>query len=292
MNRRRFLPLIGALALAACGQEPQGGGSDASPVLYEVTGKDGAVEGWLFGTIHSLPGGVQWRTQELDSVVDKADLLVVEIAALDDNAAIGKVFANLAGSPEQPDIGMRVDSEHRPDLFALIERGGYSPGDFAGIETWAVALMLAQVDDDGSSRHGADRALLADFKGREIRELEGAERQLGIFDQLPEQDQSDLLSGVIAETKKRDEDPDRLRRAWLSGDEDALVEASQTGILADRELRQALLVGRNRDWVAQLDAMLKQKPRPLVGVGAAHLVGPDGLAALLEQRGYTVRRLQ
>ena len=40
------------------------------------------------------------------------------------------------------------------------------------------------------------------------------------------------------------------------------------------------------------EILLKQTPRPLVGVGAAHLVGPDGLAALLEQRGYTVRRLQ
>ena len=101
-----------------------------------------------------------------------------------------------------------------------------------------------------------------------------------------------MLEGVISEAGKRASDPERLRRAWLAGDETVLVEATKDGILADPELHEALLVGRNRKWAAQLDAMFRQPAMPFVAVGAAHLVGPDGLAAMLERRGYTVQRVQ
>jgi uncharacterized protein YbaP (TraB family) len=37
--------------------------------------------------------------------------------------------------------------------------------------------------------------------------------------------------------------------------------------------------------------MLKDAARPLVAVGTAHLVGPEGLAASLRARGYRVTRI-
>ena len=67
--------------------------------------------------------------------------------------------------------------------------------------------------------------------------------------------------------------------------------AERTGILADPNLRAALLVERNRRWAAALVPLLEQPARPLVAVGTAHLVGPEGLASLLEAAGYRIRRL-
>jgi Uncharacterized protein conserved in bacteria len=37
--------------------------------------------------------------------------------------------------------------------------------------------------------------------------------------------------------------------------------------------------------------MIKQGENPLIVVGAAHLVGKDGVIELLKQRGYTVEQL-
>lgn len=286
-------PLL-ALALGACG----GGASDEpehpapAPLLYAITSPNGTIEGWLFGTIHTLPDGVDWRTPAIEEAVAEADLLVVEIAELDDQAAIAQTFAALASTPGQPEIASRLPPDLRPQLAALISARGHDPEDFAATETWAAALMLAQSEDGGAASNGADRALLGDFAGREVRELEGAARQLGIFDQLPQRDQRDLLAGVIEEARLREADPERLRRAWLAGDEAALAAATTTGILADPELRQALLVDRNRAWARQIKPLLEDAPQPLVAVGAAHLVGPDGLAELLRQGGYRVERVR
>jgi len=62
--------------------------------------------------------------------------------------------------------------------------------------------------------------------------------------------------------------------------------------MAYPELYEALLAGRNRAWMKEIDDLLADGPNPLIAVGAAHLVGPDGLATLIEQRGYTLTRLQ
>jgi uncharacterized protein YbaP (TraB family) len=54
---------------------------------------------------------------------------------------------------------------------------------------------------------------------------------------------------------------------------------------------QRLLVDRNRAWLPKLDALFTRSGRAFVVVGAAHLVGPDGLLAMFRARGYQVAQL-
>ena len=52
-----------------------------------------------------------------------------------------------------------------------------------------------------------------------------------------------------------------------------------------------LLVDRNKDWIPKIEALFSRKGRAFVVVGAAHLVGPDGLLALLKAKGYKIEQL-
>jgi uncharacterized protein YbaP (TraB family) len=54
---------------------------------------------------------------------------------------------------------------------------------------------------------------------------------------------------------------------------------------------QRLLVERNKNWMPKIEALFTRRGRALVVVGAAHLVGPDGLLAMLKAKGYTVEQL-
>ncbi len=285
-------PLL-AIALVGCSDAPgeATGGSPPNPLLYEIASADGAVEGWMLGTIHALPSGTRWRTPAIAAVVDEADLLVVEIAALDDRAALAKTFARLANSSGLPPLNQRIGPDLAPALDALIARGTLDPDRYRTTETWAAALTLAQIGAEGDPANGVDRALIRDFAARPVRELEGGAVQLAIFDRLPESEQRDMLAAVIRESQRAEANPGKLLRAWLKGDLQALEAANRTGLLADPELRDALLVQRNRAWLAAVQPMLSAKPRPLIAVGTAHLVGPEGLASLLQAQGYRVRRL-
>lgn len=282
------------LALAGCSDapgEPAAQGPPPNPLLYEIASVDGTVEGWLFGTIHALPDGTDWRTPTLSRTVKRADLLVVEIATLDDRKALAKTFAALGTKPGQPALDRRLPPDLQAPLVDLLERGNMDADAFAATESWAAALMLAQIDAVGDPANGVDRALIREFPATSIRELEGASPQLTIFDTLPEAEQRRLLAAVVREAGTAETRGAELREAWLTGNEAKLEAANTTGFLTNPALREALLVARNRRWNRAIAAILNEAPRPLVAVGTAHLVGPDGLAAMLRARGYRVRRL-
>lgn len=282
-----------ALTLAGCSNASGGeaAGPPPSPLLYEIARADGTVEGWMVGTIHALPPDTRWRTPAIDQVVEKADLLVVEIGKAKGRDQGPAIYSSLAQSPGLPPLDQRLPPDLRPQLAALMARGGVDVSDFAADETWAAAIALARIDATGDTAHGVDRALIADFAARPVRELEGLRGQLSIFDRLSEGDQRGMLAAVVRESERGRKDPERLQRAWLAGDAATIEQSTHEGLLAEPGLREALLVGRNRAWIAVLAPMLDRPPRPLIAVGAAHLVGPDGLVALFEAQGYSVTRV-
>ncbi len=289
---RAALGLLAALALTACGKAERTDLPAPTPALWQVTAPDGKPAGWLFGTIHALPEGAKWRDPAIEKAIVDADLLVVEAKDLNDSGKLSAIFTRLSHTADLPPLSERVPAAMQGRLQALLKKGGYREADFKAIETWGAAIMLAQLADDSIGENGVDRALLTDFKARPIEELEGVEGQFTIFDRLPEADQRDLLGAVVEEDTMDADDSARLAKLWLKGDMDAIAREGDDGMLADPELKQALLVDRNRAWADKLLALYAQGKRPLVAVGAAHLAPPGGLPELLAAKGYKVARVR
>jgi uncharacterized protein YbaP (TraB family) len=155
-----------------------------------------------------------------------------------------------------------------------------------------VALALAAALSVGETENGVDRALLAGRAGRRVVELESYRDQLAIFDRLPAAEQLDMLEIVAAGADRAAAESARQLAAWRTGDTATLEAAMETGLLADPELREALLSARNRAWTEKVDELLKGGGSLFVAVGAAHLIGSEGLAAALRERGYIVNRVQ
>ncbi len=277
--------LLATLALAGCA--PERSWPEPTPALWEVTGPDGE-RGWLFGTIHALPGGAEWRTGAVDEALAAADVVVVEVAELGDGQAARAAFAERSRTAGLPPLSRRVAERERPALARLMDRAGMDDRDFADVESWAAGLLLAAAVRDGDPANGVDRALLA--QGKPAIGLEGFAAQYDRFDSLSEADQADLLAGIAREAEGGAQD-ERIA-AWLTGDIAALERDTLAGILAYPRLREALLDSRNRAWAERIDELLRAGRRPLVAVGAAHMFGDQGLPALLRQRGHAVRRIQ
>lgn len=280
MRLRGFwLPLAGALALAACGEPPV----PAKPALWEVTGPKGE-RAWLFGTIHALPRPAAWHSPAIDAALGGADRIVVEVASVDP-----KVFAELARTPGQPPLSSKVPSALRTRLLEELKTAGLDENRFANLETWAAAMTLAQGNAKGlDPANGIDRAVMALAGQRPVVELEGTRGQLSIFDRLPEAEQRDLLAAVVADPAQSGSPAE----AWLKGDVAAIERETHRGLLADPELREALFTARNRGWTERIAAMLARGQKPFVAVGGAHMAGHEGLPALLAAQGYVVTRVQ
>ena len=275
------------LLLSACSDEPV----PADPAIWRVDGPEGQ-QAWLFGTIHGLDKPADWQTAAVARALTSADVLIVEVAGLEDQAAMARTFARLARTPDLPPLLQRVTPPAREALARLMRQHGLDEKQFAEVETWAAALTLARAAGSANkAKHGIDRAVMRAFAGRPVIELEGADAQLRIFDRLPEKEQRDLLEAVIADADAAMGDTADLPRAWREGDMAAIERESRKGLLADPELRQALFTTRNLAWRDRIIGTMREGRRPFVAVGAAHMAGADGLPRLLAAKGYSVTRL-
>ena len=286
---RRFV-VTALLALAACQSAPA---EQKHPALWEVTAPDGA-KGWVFGTVHALPDGLEWQTPAIDRAVAQSGTLVLEIVDPGDESAARAAFVRLGTTPGQPPLESRIEPKLRPALRAALAKVRLQPAQFASLEDWAAALTLSfalEAARGYDPENGADRALLALAGQRPVVGLETLEGQLGMFDALSAREQRTLLGAMVAESTGDVADK-QLVKAWAEGDVATLDREAHDGMLADPRLREALLVARNRRWADQVAAMLTADKRPFVAVGAAHVAGIDGLPGMLAARGFGVKRVQ
>jgi len=289
--RHLAILFLGALWLTGCSapdplaehEWPQ-----ALPALWEVEDQESGHKAWLFGTVHALPDGLNWQTEAVDSALASAGLLVVEIAGLGDSSRAASEFEARAYSDTLPPLLDRVPAEDRPLVADLLARAGESEASFGRTESWAAAMILSGEIRSGNVAYGVDRALIA--RGLPVAGLEDHAVQYELFDALPAAEQADMLVAVAREA--RDYDPVAPLEAWLSGDMESLLALGEAGMLGDAELRAALLDDRNRQWVSIISGRIDRDERPFVAVGAAHMLGENGLPALLEAEGFRVTRTQ
>ncbi|MEW4466846.1 TraB/GumN family protein [Parasphingorhabdus sp. JC815] len=298
-----LLSLIAAVSLSACSNASQvvqlDTVTEGKPALWKITGTKPEQTGtaFMFGTIHILPKGVNWRTPILETALSESDTLVIEVLGLEDTANAARIFSKLAISPDQPEIEKRVKPSLHADLDTVINNSKIPTFALNRMESWAAALSLASAQTNNlglESSEGVEKKLVAQFEGfkKPIEGLETIEQQLGYFDTLPETQQRAMLASVVEEAGEAKTSFEKLFNAWISGDTDTMLELSSGGILEDPQTREKLLVLRNRNWAEQLDKKLRNPQIYFVAVGAAHLVGPDAVQTMLEKRGYKIQKIQ
>lgn len=297
LTRWLMLPLL--LLAQACSAFPSmaawDGPKKGTPALWHVEGEGG--EAWLFGGIHALPANIKWITPKMKRAMDSSDRLVLEVVGLEDSATITKTFQELGNSPDQLPLAERLPADLRDAGEKLRAKGRLNPARFETLESWAAAITLAgaaTANLDMVREAGVERVLAKRYRNRDkpVIGLETAARQFTYFDQLPEDDQRAMLASVIADADNAPAAYREMIIGWLTGDVDRLAEAANRGLLQRPQIREQILVRRNRDWTDQITDMMRLGATPFVAVGAAHLAGDDSVQSMLEARGYTVTRLQ
>ncbi|HUG45992.1 MAG TPA: TraB/GumN family protein [Sphingomicrobium sp.] len=309
---RQALGLAAPLLLAACAAVPpaparataQAPAQAAQPVPVEIARpamwalSDEDTTIYLLGTIHLLPPNTVWRTPVIDRAIADSDSLIIETIIDPDNPAeLIQALMILGRSPGLPPLVERIDPARRPALQAAIAKSGMPPAVFDQMETWTAAFTLLGVkfkEIGIAGQHGVEETLrnLFSAAGKPIGQLETNMEQLGYFDTLPESAQLALLEGAIETSDDISMDFDAMLKSWASGDVDAIAETFNRSLAPSPELREALLERRNANWSRWIVQRLDQPGTVLLAVGAGHLAGDDSVQAMLEAKGYRVRRVQ
>ena len=265
----------------------------ATPALWKLSDDDTTI--YLFGSFHALPDDVDWQTPELETAIDAADELVLEVKT-DDVTSVASAFTKLAVSPGLPPLADRVPKDKRDELKTFVDKSGLPSVSLDAFETWAAGITLTGVilqETDFAAENGVEGVLTKRFraKGKRIGQLETIEEQLGLFDGLSEEDQRSFLVSVLDNPKALNTELEQLLDVWSNGDQDAIGRLFDKELREEPGLRAVLLTKRNANWVEQLEKRLDTPGTVLVAVGAGHLAGPGSVQELLAKRGITVTRL-
>lgn len=288
----RRLPGLCALILvalsAACAPPP----AQAQPAVWIV--RDHDSEMLLFGSIHLLPPGLDWRPAALDAALAKADDLWFELPvdpATEQEAA--RLAMRLGVLPPGPGLYERLPEDSRLRLGRMAVKYGLPPNVLDQLKPWFAEVMLVttMVGAQGADiANGVEQQVSATAPPGVRREaLERVEDQLAAFDHVPMEEQ---LASLAYNLQAMEEDPeafDRLVAIWMSADLAALeAEAVAPLEAVAPALYERLIVARNAAWLAQLQDRLEGSGRTVVVVGAGHLVGEVGLPERLRALGYEV----
>lgn len=264
--------------------------------LWELEGEAANIR--LLGSIHFLRAEDYPLPEAIGKAYREADILVTEIDLddLDPLAAQASMRA-LAIDPGGRDLARLLGPADYAKVRAGVRSLAIDPAVLAAYEPWYAALQvtqlrLQQLGFDPGYGVEARLMMLAAADGKEVRGLETLEDQLGALDSLPDPAQREFLLTTIDEAAEIENGIDEILQAWRTGDTRTLERELLAGLDEQPALRQRILVDRNRRWVEQLRGKAGDGTRYLVVVGALHLVGPDSVLKMLEQRGIGNRQLR
>lgn len=303
------LALIMLISLAACAKksaEPEEA-PGSTPLLYKVTDSQGHVV-WLFGSIHvatedmyPLPNYVMDAYKEADALAVECDV----IAAEEDLSGMIDLVQSMMYSD-----GTTIADHISPETYEaavdiLRENNYYFPAlDYYTPMFWATFIETFLYTNLGfDSEIGIDMTLLTKAKeeGKPILEIESVEFQYSMLADFSSELQELMLESSI-ETYSNPLAKvsfNTLVNAWKEGDEAVLsvmlnsdssgLEESEQALM--EEYNQAMITDRNISMADFAEEQLASGEKVFICVGAAHIVGDGGMADLLQQRGYTVEKV-
>jgi uncharacterized protein YbaP (TraB family) len=125
-----------------------------------------------------------------------------------------------------------------------------------------------------------------------VGELETVQAQIDYIANMGEGNESEFIMLSLSDMQEIATTMDDLISAWRTGNNNELAELFVDDMKAEsEELYDSLLVERNLNWLPIIEQMFSQDGNEFVLVGAAHLVGDDGLLSMLQAKGYQVEKL-
>jgi uncharacterized protein len=259
--------------------------------------RKGGHDSYLYGTLHV--GRALWMVPgpQLAAALRASDTLALELDPLDPQVQ-ATMRASLAGRPAvalPPALRQRLDQQLARECLTSIA------ADLGPAEMQVMGLATLVGRRDGYDPAFGSEVLLsamAHANGIPVQSLETVDQQLDAL----------LAPDAVQAVKAVEEGLDDVEsgsqarvllatvKAWDRSDITALenytawCECTETPLA--RAQMHRLLDERNPLMARGIDQLHKGGKRVLAAVGSLHMVGPQGLPALLAKQGYTVKRLQ
>jgi uncharacterized protein YbaP (TraB family) len=252
---------------------------------------------YLVGSVHLLTPDYYPLDPAFDEAYKSSDVLVEELDMSEMLAANSQMAMLTRGMLP---AGQTIDKVLSADTMSAVVKKlsdlGMPLDPMKQFKPWLLSLILqgfewqkAGFDADlGLDKHFYD---LAVGEGKQVQGLETLAFQLSRFDDMSMDMQDHLLSETLKELETTKTSFIRMADAWKTGDVPTIERLVLKDLKAEPQMYDRLLIERNRTWLPKIEALFSRPKPAFVVVGAAHLVGSDGLLQMLKAKGYKIEQL-
>ena len=254
--------------------------------------RDGRTS-WLVGSLHvltkdayPLPGSMDKAFEQAKTLMEETDVNELSSPDMIGIVATKGLFTN----------GQTLESVLPRDAYTRLAQRMTATGlpieMVKMMRPWMVELTLSGLE---LQRAGFDPDLGIDVhyrrkaaqNGMALNMLETAAEQIDYLAGLPLDVQVSQLQQTLTEGDAELREVREIAAAWRAGDTAAIERLLLKGMKESPAYYQSLVVDRNRRWIPRIESCLSTGSCFVV-VGAAHMVGSDGLIAMLKQKGYRI----
>ncbi len=261
---------------------------DGNTLLWEVSGNGLASPSYIYGTFHLMCKDQVHISENLITALSRSKEVYFELDLDDLSSTLGALFLmNMKNDTRWKDLYNEADLKTVTAYFrdtlkmplAMVEKMKPS---FAESMLYPKFLNCKNIT-------GVEQEILALAKkeNKEIKGLETVAFQMSVFDSIPYKEQAQSLLKTIDSLQQSKIFFDSLVHIYNSQNLSAMEAAFSKPEYSMADNMDILLNKRNINWVSQFKKIFAGQP-VLVAVGAGHLVGDQGILALLKKENYTV----
>ncbi|WP_229213526.1 TraB/GumN family protein [Duganella sp. BJB488] len=257
---------------------------------------------YLFGTIHVGAPDFYPLEPRIAAALKKAPVLALEIDPLGDQQNLMRAVQRHGMLAKGGPAGPELSADWRLRLDRLLKQYNIEPETVAAMKPWLLASLLTVSE---FSAQGYEAALAVDShlskqahqRGQKVVELESAESQMALFDQMSAEEQLVFLQEAIAgiEDKEQANQAREIADAWRKADVVALdalaLKAEMDDTYSGRFVQKVLLDSRNPTLADGMVKLMARENNCVAAIGVLHLIGKGSVPELLRKRGLSVERI-
>jgi uncharacterized protein YbaP (TraB family) len=285
------IALAAAVAVSSAAAVAQSG---AKSFLWKV--QSGSAVLYLAGSVHALTAANYPLNPAYQRAFDASGALVEEIDLSEADPLSGGLTLLAKGMyTDGRTFSTAVSKETAAKVAARLTNSPFALDLIQPMKPWMVMMLLETLElqaggfdaNLGLDKFFYDKATAAK---KTVIGLETAASQIDRFDKMPDAVQEQMLVSALAEKDAERANLSALISAWQRGDAPAMEQLMLQSFQGNNAAYASLITERNRNWMPQLEACFRRPSPCFVIVGAAHVIGPDGLLAMLRQKGYKIEQ--
>jgi uncharacterized protein len=264
--------------------------ANSKSLMWELTGNGITQPSYLFGTIHiNCQNRLKFSPKRQESFA-KAQQVYLEID-FDDPTLQSQISQNTQLPPGK-NLRQLLTPKQYKQARKYFQDKLKLPLEFFSTTRPFILASLAIPNGLKCPVNSWEDILvkMATQKKIEILGLETVKDQFAVFDTISLKEEAAMLMEIINNPNQTKQEFLKLLAAYDQEDL-RLLEKITNADPKTKKFITALLDDRNRKWIPIITREAKSKPT-FFGFGAAHLVGPEGVIALLQKAGYTVKPIK